>query len=125
MTSISSPFAGSSDGFTACLEVPGHEDWVTDVPDVDTLLDRAPWKFEFSFVNGAFSWKYRFQGVTGILVEPREVEKTGQPLLVQPERDGEEFGDYPGIGSSRPRPSRGERIVCRRHRSRCGRVLRL
>lgn len=104
VTSISSPFAGSSDGFTACLEVPGHEDWVTDVPDVDTLLDRAPWKFEFSFVNGAFSWKYRFQGVTGILVEPREVKKTGQPLLVQPERDGEEFGDYPGIGSSRPRP---------------------
>ena len=104
VTTISSPFAGSSDEFTPCLEVPGHEDWVTDVPDVDTLLDRAPWKFEFSFISGAFSWKYHFQGVTGIHVEPREAERTAQPLLVQPDRDGEDFGDYPGIGSSRPRP---------------------
>lgn len=104
VTSISSPFAGSSDEFTPFLEVPGHEDWVTDVPDVDTLLDRAPWKFEFSFVGGTFGWRYRFQGVTGIPVESREVERTAQPLLVQPERGGNEFDDYPGIGSSRPRP---------------------
>ena len=34
ITTISSPFADVSDDFSPELEVPGHEDWVTDVPDV-------------------------------------------------------------------------------------------
>ena len=104
VTTISSPFADVSDDFTPELEVPEHEDWVADVPDVGTLLNRAPWRFQFSFANGVFNWKYRFNGVTGIQIEPREIEKFDQALLVRPGRDQDKFGDYPGIGNARPRP---------------------
>ena len=104
VTAISSPFTGRFDGFIPRLEVPDHEDWMTDVPNVDTLLSRAPWQFKFSFFRGVFRWKYRFQGVTGIRIEPRETEKTDQPLLVQPEHNRDEFSDYPGLGNARPRP---------------------
>ena len=103
VTTISSPFAGDSDEFVPWLEVPGHEEWATRVPDVDALLNRAPWQFEFRFVDGHFYWKYQFQGVTGIKLEPREIEKTGQSLLVQPYRDLDEFGVDQGSGSTRPR----------------------
>ena len=64
VTSISSPFEGGSDEFYPWLEVPGHEDWVTGVPDVTALMERAPWKFQFRFEDGRFDWKYRFRGVT-------------------------------------------------------------
>ena len=104
VTSISSPFEGVSDEFSPCLEVPGHEDWVTDVPDVGTLLERAPWEFRFRFDNGRFDWEYHFRGVTGIELEPRNCEKTEQPLLIQPERDMDEFGVDQGLRNSRPRP---------------------
>ena len=104
ITTISSPFSDVSDDFTPMLEVPEHEDWVADVPDVSALLNRTPWEFEFSFVDGAFDWKYRFNGVTGIQVEPREIEKSDQPLLIRPERDPDEYDDYPGLGRARPRP---------------------
>ena len=60
VTSISSPFEGGSDEFYPWLEVPGHEDWVTGVPDVTALMERAPWKFQFRFEDGRFDWKYRF-----------------------------------------------------------------
>ena len=104
ITTISSPFADVSDDFSPELEVPGHEDWVTDVPDVGVLLNRAPWHFEFSFVDGVFNWKYRFNGVTGIQIEPREVKKSDQVLLVRAERDPDEIYNYPGVGRARPRP---------------------
>ena len=110
VTSISSPFEGGSDEFSPWLEVPDHEDWVTGVPDVDALLKRAPWKFQFRFEDSRFSWKYRFRGVTGIKLEPRaagegEVE---QPLLIQPERDMDEFDMDQGPRKARPRPVRAD-----------------
>ena len=104
VTSISSPFEGGSDEFYPWLEVPGHEDWVTDVPDVTALLERAPWKFQFRFEDGRFDWKYRFRGVTGIELESRPVEKNEQELLIQSERDVDEFGVSQNPGRSRPRP---------------------
>ena len=106
--SISSPFEGGSDEFSPWLEVPGHEDWVTDVPDVGALLERAPWEFRFRFDDGGFDWEYRFRGVTGIELEPRNVRNTGQPLLIQPERDVDEFGVDQSPGRTRPRPVRAE-----------------
>ena len=106
--SISSPFEGVSDEFSPCLEVPGHEDWVTGVPDVGTLLERAPWEFRFRFDEGHFDWEYRFRGVIGIELEPRNVEKTGQPLLIQPERDVDEFDVNQGRRRARPRPVRAD-----------------
>ena len=104
VTSISSPFEGGSDEFSPCLEVPGHEEWVTGVPDVGALLERAPWEFRFRFDDGRFDWKYRFCGVTGIELEPRTIEKNEQELLIQSERDVDEFGISQNPGRARPRP---------------------
>ena len=104
VTSISSPFEKVSDGFWPWLEIPGHENWVTDVPDVDTLLKRAPWVFQFRFDEGYFSWKYCFRGVTGIELEPRTVEMTKQPLLIQPDRDMYMFSVDQDSRMIRPQP---------------------
>ena len=106
VNSISSPFAGESDEFSPCLEVPGHADWVADVLDVDALLQRAPWEYRFRFDNGRFDWDYHFRGVTGIELEPRDIEGTDEPLLIQPERDVDEFGIDQGSRRSGPRPIR-------------------
>ena len=103
IASIVSPFASRSDRFAAWLEAPGYEDWVADVPDVDVLLKRAPWRFRFRFVDGRFYWKYRFHGVTGINLEGRAIEKTDQPLLIPQERDLDELGVDQGADRSRPR----------------------
>ena len=103
VTTIASPFAERSDAFTPLLEVPQHEDWVADVPDVNALLHRAPWQFKFHFGDGRFGWKYRFRGVTGIKVEPREIARM-EPLLVEPDRDLDDFGVDHGAIRSLPRP---------------------
>ena len=104
IASISSPFEGASDEFSPWLEVPDHDDWVTDVPDVTALLERAPWRFQFRFDGGRFDWKYRFRGVTGIKLERRSVEETEQPLLIQPERDVDELGIDQRRRRDRPPP---------------------
>ena len=103
VTTITSPFSGRSDAFTPLLEIPEHRDWVADVPDVDALMHRAPWQFSFQFIDGHFNWKYHFRGITGINLEPREIEKT-EPLLVEPDRDLDDFGVDQGSLRSRPRP---------------------
>ena len=104
ITSIASPFTSRSDRFETWLEVPGHEDWVTDVPDVEVLLRRAPWKFRFRFDNGRFDWKYWFQGVPGIGIERRTLELSEQSLLIPPERDVDELGVDQRVRRSRTRP---------------------
>ena len=104
ITSIASPFTSRSDRFETWLEVPGYEDWVTDVPDVEVLLRRAPWKFRFRFDNGRFDWKYWFQGVPGIGIERRTLEQSEQPLLIPRERDVDELGVDQRARRSRTRP---------------------
>ena len=86
VNSITSPFNRGSHEFSPRLEVPGHADWVADVLDVGALLDRAPWEYRFRFDDGGFDWHYRFRGVIGIELEPREVQRTNQPLLLHPAR---------------------------------------
>ena len=108
IASISSPFEGRSDEFSPWLEVPGHEDWVTGVPDVEALLKRAPWKFLFRFDGGRFDWQYDFRGVTGIKLERRNLRNTEQPLLIRPERDTDELGIDQGAQGSRPPPIRAD-----------------
>ena len=108
IASISSPFERKSDEFSARLEVPGLEDWVTDVLDVDSLLRRAPWKFQFEFNDGRFDWRYRFRGVTGIELERRKLKQSRQPLLIQPERDLDELGVDRRPRRARPRAVRAD-----------------
>lgn len=90
ITSISSPFTTRSDRFEATLAVPDHKEWVEGVPDVETLLGRAPWHFTFEFKNGRLTWHYEFRGVTGIKLASRIIDRTNVPLLIVPERDDAE-----------------------------------
>jgi hypothetical protein len=59
-TSIVSPFNAVSD-FSVVLEVPGRESWLTDLPDVSDILERAVWQYKFILhKNGKFEWNYKF-----------------------------------------------------------------
>ena len=108
ITSIASPFMGRSDRFKTTLEVPGHESWISDVPDVGILLRRAPWEFEFSFVDGRFDWTYSFRGITGVDLEHRKIEKADDHLLISKGRILDEFGVDQDSGKSRPRRIRAD-----------------
>ncbi len=111
ITSITSPFERGSDEFSPWLEVPGHEDWVADVPDVDTLRERAPWHYRFRFEEGLFEWQYRFRGVTGIQLEGRDVNSEDEkPLLITPDAGLREVEDI-GLGSGRPKSVRAEAFL--------------
>ena len=103
ITSIASPFYKRSDKFETELHVPDHPDWVDGIPDVDTLMRRAPWCFKFSFDQGKFDWTYQFKGVSGFKLAPRKITKNGETLLVTPERDFDIFGTNQGSKSSRPK----------------------
>ena len=106
ITSITSPFERGSDEFSPWLEVPGREEWVADVPDADTLLERAPWHYRFRFDHGRFDWQYRFRGVTGIKLEDRDARsEENDPLLIIPDAGINEVGEL-GLGRGRPRPIR-------------------
>lgn len=109
VTSISSPFsqkASRSDIFKVDLVVPDHPEWVAGIPDVKTLINRAPWHYKFSFIKGVFEWSYEFRGVTGLKLEPRKIVKKAidkDPLLIRPERDIDVYGEDQKQKSSRPR----------------------
>ena len=107
ITSIASPFTDRSDRFKTWLEAPGREDWLADVPDVEVLLKRAPWRFWFKFNRGSFDWKYSFEGIHGIGIPRRTIERT-EKLQIPPERDVDAFG----IGQS-ARRSRARSVVAR------------
>ncbi len=113
ITSITSPFERVSDEFSPWLEVPGHEKWIADVPDADTLLERAPWHYRFRFDEGRFDWRYRFRGVTGIKLEGRNTTgKEDDPLLVPPEADVSDVGDR-GLAGRRRRPVRANASIAK------------
>ncbi len=103
ITSIASPFSNRSDQFKTELKVPDHPDWVSDVPDVNILLKRAPWYFRFSFENGFFEWTYEFRGITGIKLAPRKIHEQSGPLLIAQERDIDIFGTNQGNKSVKHR----------------------
>lgn len=103
ITSISSPFADRSDRFETTLLVPEHPDWVAGIPDVDVLLERAPWHFKFAFENGLLEWSYEFTGVTGIKLAPRKTDKQEAALLIAPDRDLDLYGTDQGLKTNRPK----------------------
>lgn len=101
ITSISSPFKKESDTFRTVLKVPDHPDWVEGLPDVDAILARAPWRFEFSFFEGKLDWTYEFRGVVGIKVEPRTIRHVDQTLLLPPERNKDDWQNDESKGRKR------------------------
>ncbi|WP_320515986.1 ATP-binding protein [Curtobacterium sp. CFBP9011] len=84
ITSISSPFTERSDAFVATLNLPHQSKWLEDVPDTQTLLDSAPWRFRFSLKDNQFSWRFDFRGFAGIALSPRSVEGAEYGLLLDP-----------------------------------------
>ena len=103
-STLPSPFTDRSDQFETRLEAPGYEDWLADVPDVDVLVKRAPWRFRFRFLDGHFDWTYSFQGIPEINIERRRIAKAQQSLLIPPERDVDELGLDQGARRARARP---------------------
>ncbi len=83
ITAISSPFA-SSDSFSAELLIPEHPDWLEGMPDVETLVDLAPWHFEFTF-DGTLSWSYEFRSPIGRRLEGRRLSGDKDALLLERE----------------------------------------
>ena len=86
LTSICSPFEEVG-GFDTALEVPRHEDWIADLPDISTILDRALWKFSFKLDRGEFDWTYEFRQVPGFNLDGR-TRRTVKDVLQLPERPG-------------------------------------
>ena len=84
ITSICSPFQESGN-FQAILEVPDQENWISDLPDVSEILNRAIWKFSFCLVQEKFDCRYEFRQVPGFKLDPRIVEKSGVPLRLPPQ----------------------------------------
>ncbi|MCW2003096.1 signal transduction histidine kinase [Xanthomonas arboricola] len=99
ITSISSPFKTRSDQFNTELKVTGHPEWVAGVPDINVLLERAPWRFVFSFENGKIDWDYEFRGIAGIKLERRAVSSNAGRLQIAAERDVDELGANQGSTS--------------------------
>ena len=86
ITSICSPFEEVS-GFDAALELPRHEDWIGDLPDISMILERAPWKFSFTVDGGKFDWTYEFRKVPGFNLDGRSRSEE-EDVLQLPDRPG-------------------------------------
>jgi signal transduction histidine kinase len=88
IVSICSPFQ-EPEGFKAVVEVPGHEDWIADIPDVAEILKRAIWVFSFTLIGGKFDWDYRFRKIPALKLEARALTGRAERLLLPP-RSGDD-----------------------------------
>ena len=61
VSSLNNPF-DSAESFKVSLHVPGQEDDLKDLPNLEKMLDAAVWKFDFSIdsITGAVEWTYDF-----------------------------------------------------------------
>ena len=92
ITSISNPFHEREDAFDAKLYVPEHPDWIDSIPDVVSLMDQAPWVYQFKVdADGIISWSYEFRGFKGISAEPRRLRSEKEKLQL-PQSDLREDG---------------------------------
>ena len=106
ITSICSPFKEPG-AFQAKLVVPGHEEWIEDLPDFKAILERALWKFDFLIDNGGIDWTYEFRQVSGLNLAQRRISKKGDQLQLpkikqsdkRDDRIVAEISDIEGIGS--------------------------
>jgi len=118
VTSICSPFAEVGD-FKADLQVPGHEDWIRNLPDIAGILDRAIWKYSFWLDKGQFDWSYEFCPAPGLKLAGRSLKKQGEQLQLPRGSGDRQARDIPvadeavsrGIG-----PVRGEFYIYDRDR---------
>ncbi|MFL9669998.1 ATP-binding protein [Variovorax sp. AB1(2024)] len=88
--SISSPFSSKADDFSIAFCVPGFQNWISELPDASTLLDRAPWKFKFEFDGNFLNYTYEFRGVPGVQVDPRKLTES-EPLQIVGDREPDDL----------------------------------
>ena len=86
ITAISSPFE-TDEAFEAHLEVPDHPEWIQEMPDVQALLEMAPWRFEFSF-DGSLDWQYEFRSPISKRLKGRKAGKQNDTLLLELPKGG-------------------------------------
>jgi len=82
LMSISSPFKKYDDGFEVVLNVPDYPEWVSEIPDAEDLLRKAPWHYKFKFDGNTFKFSYKFKGVPGIKVDKRNSNRADIPLQI-------------------------------------------
>lgn len=59
-TTLISPFE-TDDTFNVELEVPGYDQWLSDLFELDDILSHSIWQFSFSInENAEFIWNYKF-----------------------------------------------------------------
>jgi signal transduction histidine kinase len=76
VVSLESPFE-SIDSFNVELDVPGRERDIDDVPDLESLLKRAVWEYDFTISQEGFQWSYKFSPPRLKGLAPRELECNG------------------------------------------------
>ncbi|WP_418132665.1 ATP-binding protein [Variovorax sp. 375MFSha3.1] len=101
ITSISSPFSSKADDFSIEFYIPGFQNWISELPDASTLLDRAPWKFKFEFDGHTINYTYEFRGIPGIQVGTRELIER-QPLQIVADREPDDMDAATTPKSRRP-----------------------
>lgn len=79
--SLESPFQ-TNDSFRVTFSVPGRESDIEDVPDLEELLKRAIWVYEFELSEKGLSWKYDFSPpkLKGLISKKTESDR---PELVE------------------------------------------
>jgi len=81
VTSISSPFEEPK-SFKTVLKIPGNESYFEDLPNIEDILERAIWTFNYRFEKGKLYWKYKFHKIPKIKLNSREVENKEDILLI-------------------------------------------
>ncbi|MGP5257769.1 ATP-binding protein [Glutamicibacter ardleyensis] len=95
ITSISSPFSNGPSDFAAAIVIEDQPKWLEDLPDTTTIIESAPWEFEFNLCENIFEWQYKFKGIPGVKLNSREIAGRDTGLLLNaadlPEGDLSEF----------------------------------
>ncbi len=99
--SIKSPFEfetyrrdSSVSSFDVSLSVPGHDDWTTDLFDLEAIVEQSLFKFSFLFSDDTWSWDYQFTPSERLKkqfkIEGRQISETDSYLeLPKPKIGGE------------------------------------
>lgn len=106
VTSIASPFADRSEEFKIDLRVPGHQAWISELPDPSDLMARAPWTFAFHFDGEELEYVYEFRGVPGLARSARKVISS-EPLQVTEDFEPDDLDP----ADAAPRKKRARKVV--------------
>ncbi|AGH97821.1 ATP-binding protein [Micavibrio aeruginosavorus] len=89
--SISSPFK-EEEVFRANLSVPGKEEWLSKLPDVQDILDQAIWHYCFWFEDGKFEWEYKFKPIDALKIKGRSLKSEKNATLQLAKDDQKKYG---------------------------------